>query len=100
MLMCSIVQHVAANVYHGADNATATLRTCRDATQQRARASVTVRVYDPDTPSVVIHQQDTGLKKRRRMSLADDLFPNSADIALVGVESCEKCLTVLNADVV
>ena len=63
MLMCSIVQHVAADVYQGADDATATLRTCRDATQQHARALVIVRVYDPDTPSVVVNQQDTSLKQ-------------------------------------
>lgn len=57
------MQHSDAIVYQGASTATATLRTCRDATQQRARASVTVRVYDPDTPLVVVHQQDPGFEQ-------------------------------------
>jgi hypothetical protein len=36
--MCCIVQHVEANVYQDASEATATLRFFRDATQLRARA--------------------------------------------------------------
>lgn len=38
LVMCSIVQHVAANVYQGADKVTATLRNFRDANQWPARA--------------------------------------------------------------
>ena len=37
-------------VYQDANDATATLRKHRDATQWHARVLVIIRVYDPDTP--------------------------------------------------
>lgn len=51
LVMWCIMHHSAPKtVTQGADATRATLRNFRDATHWSARARVTVRVYDPDTP--------------------------------------------------
>ncbi|GAI62212.1 unnamed protein product [marine sediment metagenome] len=50
----------------------------------RSNAAVTVRVYDPDTPSFVLEQQDAGLDQALVVLGAAHLVPHGANVAVVG----------------
>lgn len=65
----------------------------------KGRAAVTVRVYDPDTPSFVIEHQDAGLNQPLVVLVANHLIPHRANVAVIGPQSRVERVPELSAAV-
>lgn len=87
-------------VWHGADDYLSDPPTVA-ATLSRGTPApyVSIRVYDPDTPLIVLNQQNTSLDQRLVVMIADHLVKHSRNITLISGDRGEKRWPKLNAHV-